>query len=158
VNCSISTVTGSVAKPNRDVAVRAASVVPARRNWRRPICLVDAVFMSPPYLCSVLPHYNGSGVRRALTFWCAPVGSVYFIREITPWPDLQSGLNFRHLRCLRTAGCGVSLGWAFVNRVLGRIFAVGAVCLALGGCATRPTDTNDPLEGMNRAFFDFNQG
>jgi ABC-type transporter lipoprotein component MlaA len=32
------------------------------------------------------------------------------------------------------------------------------VCLALGGCATRPTDTNDPLEGMNRAFFDFNQG
>src|SRR6185437_8132701 len=58
-----------------------------------------------------------------------------------PMAGLQSGLNFRHLRCLRTAGCGVSLGWAFVNRVLERIFAVGVVFLAMGGCATRPTDT-----------------
>jgi len=28
-----------------------------------------------------------------------------------------------------------------VNRVLERIFAVGVVFLAMGGCATRPTDT-----------------
>lgn len=46
---------------------------------------------------------------------------------------------------------------AFVNWVLGRITAVGILCLALGGCATKPTDTSDPLEGMNRVFFDFNQ-
>lgn len=44
-----------------------------------------------------------------------------------------------------------------MNWVLGRITAVGILCLAFGGCATKPTDTSDPLEGMNRVFFDFNQ-
>jgi hypothetical protein len=42
---------------------------------------------------------------------------------------------------LEDRGMRVSLGWAFVNRVLERIFAVGVVFLAMGGCATRPTDT-----------------
>lgn len=44
-----------------------------------------------------------------------------------------------------------------MNRVLSRIFAVGGLCLALAACASKPTEPNDPLEGMNRAFFSFNQ-
>ncbi len=68
---------------------------------------------------------------------------------------MQSGLNFRHLS--EAAGCGSVLGWALVSRVLGRIFAIGGLSLALAGCATEPADPGDPLEGMNRAFFNFNQ-
>ncbi|HVZ70504.1 MAG TPA: VacJ family lipoprotein [Rhizomicrobium sp.] len=44
-----------------------------------------------------------------------------------------------------------------MSRVLGRIFAIGGLSLALAGCATEPADPGDPLEGMNRAFFNFNQ-
>jgi phospholipid-binding lipoprotein MlaA len=44
-----------------------------------------------------------------------------------------------------------------VKRVLGQFLAVAALCLAVSGCTTTPTDPNDPLEGMNRTFFNFNQ-
>lgn len=37
------------------------------------------------------------------------------------------------------------------------MFAIGALCLSLCACATKPANPDDPLEGMNRAFFDFNQ-
>lgn len=35
--------------------------------------------------------------------------------------------------------------------------ALLCLCLALSACATKPTDINDPLENVNRAFFAFNQ-
>lgn len=47
-------------------------------------------------------------------------------------------------------------GWAFVDSWVSGRFAV-VLCLALAGCASKPTDNNDPLEGMNRFFFTFNQ-
>ncbi|HEY4123797.1 MAG TPA: VacJ family lipoprotein [Rhizomicrobium sp.] len=42
-------------------------------------------------------------------------------------------------------------------RISGRFAGVVILCVALAGCAGKPTDDNDPLEGMNRAFFGFNQ-
>ncbi len=42
-------------------------------------------------------------------------------------------------------------------RFLGRFASIAILGVALAGCADKPAAENDPLEGMNRAFFGFNQ-
>ena len=42
-------------------------------------------------------------------------------------------------------------------RFSGRFAAIAVLCVALAGCAQKPIDSSDPLEGMNRTFFAFNQ-
>jgi hypothetical protein len=113
--------------------------------------------MSPPYLCPVLPHYNGSGVRRALTFGaCQAVPSILSAKS--PHGRIAKRLKFPTLKVLEDRGMR-RLSWVgFRESGFGADFRCRG-CVSGDGRLCHPADRyNDPLEGMNRAFFDFNQG